>query len=223
MSLIFRELSLEFNKDIINELGIETGDENSKKVINVLAKDSFVIRKSISLDDLKTVLNNLISIEEKEDKFSLGYFVNAKKNGYSTKDINNLMIDYFMEGNIDNFILVGDNYLEYYMNGNRYLITDSDNNIIYESNKPIVFNELFKYCFSESISKNSIDKFLKYNITVYNDNDIVLYPIKIKSCLQGYVEDSNKTPFFLFKIIGLCLIQNMRTIWIKILVKYILI
>ena len=198
MSLIFRELSLEFNKDIINELGIETGDENSKKVINVLAKDSFVIRKSISLDDLKTVLNNLISIEEKEDKFSLGYFVNAKKNGYSTKDINNLMIDYFMEGNIDNFILVGDNYLEYYMNGNRYLITDSDNNIIYESNEPIVFNELFKYCFSESISKNSIDKFLKYNITVYNDNDIVLYPIKIISCLQGYVEDSNKTPFFLF-------------------------
>lgn len=198
MSLIFRELSLEFNKDIINELGIETGDENSKKVINVLAKDSFVIRKSISLDDLKTVLNNLISIEEKEDKFSLGYFVNAKKNGYSIKDINNLMIDYFMEGNTDNFILVGDNYLEYYMNGNRYLITDSDNNIIYESNEPIVFNELFKYCFSESISKNSIDKFLKYNITVYNDNDIVLYPIKIKSCLQGYVEDSNKTPFFLF-------------------------
>lgn len=198
MSLIFRELSLEFNKDFINELGIETGDENNKKVINVLAKDSFVIRKSISLEDLKTVLNNLISIEEKEDKFSLGYFVNAKKNGYSTKDINNLMINYFIEGKTDNFILVGDDYLEYYMNGNHYLITDSEGNIIYESNEPIEFKELFKHCFSETISKSSIEKFLKYNITVYNDSDIILYPVKIKSCLQGYVEDSNKTPFFLF-------------------------
>lgn len=198
MSLIFRELSLEFNKDIINELGIETNDDNNRKVINVLAKDSFVIRKSISLEELMTVLNNLIGIEGKEDKFSLGYFVNAKKNGYSAKEINNLMINYFMEKKTDNFILVGDDYLEYYMNGNHYLITDSDNKIVYESNEPIEFAELFKHCFSESISKNSIDMFLKYNITVYNDNDIVLYPVKIKSCLQGYVEDSNKTPFFLF-------------------------
>ena len=31
------------------------------------------------------------------------------------------------------------------MNGNHYLITDSEGNIIYESNEPIEFKELFKH------------------------------------------------------------------------------
>lgn len=198
MSLIFRELSLELNKEIINLLGIKIEDEKPTKIINVLAKDSFVLRKSISIEQLKIVLNNLIDIEKKEDKFSLGYFVNAKKNGYSAKSINELMISYFLERKTDNFILVGDDYIEYYMNGDKYLIMDSDNNIIYKSTSPIEFKEIFHFCFSESISKSSIEKFLKYNISVYNDKEQILYPIKIKSCLQGYVEDSNKTPFFLF-------------------------
>ena len=198
MSIIFRELSLEFDKSIVNELGIEVEGENTKRNINVLAKDSFVIRKSITLEKLKTVLNNLLDIEKRKDNFSLGYFVDVKKNGYSAKDINNLMIDYLMSGKTDNFILVGDDYLEYYMNGNRYLVSDSDDTIIYDSKEPIDFKELFNFCFSKTISKSSIEKFLKYKISVYSDKETVLYPVKIRACLQGYVEDANRTPFFLF-------------------------
>ena len=196
MSLIFKELSLEFKKEIAEELGIEI--DSDKKNVNILAKDSFVIRKSISLEQLKVVLNNLINIEKREDSFSLGYFVDIKKNGYSSKEINNLMIEYFISGKTDNFILVGNDYLEYYMGGNNYIITDTDNNVIYKSCEPVAFDELFNYCFSKSISKGAIEKFLKYNIAVYNDNDTIMHPVKIKSCLQGYVENSNKTPFFLF-------------------------
>ena len=83
MSSIFRELSLEINKEIIELLGIET-DENKKiKNLNLIAKDSFVIRKSISIEKLIIVLNKLIEIEKNDDNFSLGYFIDSKKNGYS--------------------------------------------------------------------------------------------------------------------------------------------
>jgi hypothetical protein len=198
MSSIFRELSLEFKNDLINELGIYTSEETNKRIINILAKDSFVIRKSITIEDLKQVLNKLLEIEQKEDSFSLGYFVDVKKNGYSTKEISAMMINYFLEKKIDNFVLVGNEHLEYYLGGNHYVITDQNDKIVYESTNPIDFKELFNYCFSDDISKAAIERFLKYNISVYNDNDIILYPIRIKSCLQGYVEDENKTPFFLF-------------------------
>ena len=198
MSSIFRELSLEFKNDLINELGIYTSEETNKRIINILAKDSFVIRKSITIEDLKQVLNKLLEIEQKEDSFSLGYFVDVKKNGYSTKEISAMMINYFLEKKIDNFVLVGNEHLEYYLGGNHYVITDQNDKIVYESINPIDFKELFNNCFSDNISKAAIERFLKYNISVYNDNDIILYPIKIKSCLQGYVEDENKTPFFLF-------------------------
>lgn len=81
MSSILRELSLEIDKEMIELLGIEI-DENKKiKNLNLIAKDSFVIRKSISIENLIVVLNKLIDIEKKDDNFSLGYFIDAKKMG----------------------------------------------------------------------------------------------------------------------------------------------
>ena len=106
MSSIFRELSLEINKEMIELLGIEI-DENKKiKNLNLIAKDSFVIRKSISIEKLIVVLNKLIEIEKNDDNFSLGYFIDVKKNGYSYKDLNELFIQYLMRGIGENFILV---------------------------------------------------------------------------------------------------------------------
>lgn len=65
MSSILRELSLEIDKEMIELLGIEI-DENKKiKNLNLIAKDSFVIRKSISIENLIVVLNKLIDIEKK--------------------------------------------------------------------------------------------------------------------------------------------------------------
>lgn len=197
MSLIFRELSLAISSEMSKTLGIEI-DENSKKIINISTKDSFVIRKSITIDNLKKILDGLSEIEKREDSFSLGYFVNIKKNGYSSKDISDLMINDFMDYKIDNFVLIGDDFLEYYMNGTRYMIKDTEGNILYESDQPFTFKEVFDFFFSENISKSSVEKFLKYNITVDSDKETILYPIKIKESIQGYVSDSNNIPFFLF-------------------------
>ena len=59
-------------------LGIEIED-NNKKIINVSAKDSLVIRKSITIDNLKKIIDGLSEIEKREDSFSLGYFADIKK------------------------------------------------------------------------------------------------------------------------------------------------
>lgn len=197
MSLIFRELTLAINAEISKLLGIEIG-KNDKKIINISAKDSFVIRKSISIDNLKKILDGLSEIEKREDNFPLGYFIDVKKNGYSPKDITDIMINDFANYKIENFVLIGDDFLEYYMSGTRYMIKDSENNILYKSEQPLTFKEVFNYFFSENISKASVERFLKYYITVDSDKETILPPIKIRESLQGYVSDSNNIPFFLF-------------------------
>lgn len=198
MSSIFRELSLEIDKEIIKLLGIEL-DENKKiKNLNLIAKDSFVIRKSINIEELTKVLNQLIEIEQKADNFSLGYFVDIKKYGYSSKKLNEILVSNLIDKKIENFLLVGDDYTEYCIGGNKYIICDQDGNIIYETDKPITLSEVFDNCLPQNITKNSIEKILKYTLTVYNDRDIILFPTKIKQCIQGYIEDENKNPFFLF-------------------------
>lgn len=198
MSSIFRELSLEFDKEMIELLGIEINENKKAKNLNLVAKDSFVIRKSITIEELITVLNKLISIEKNEDNFSLGYFVDAKKYGYSYKDINERFIQYLMTGNIDNFILVGDDYSEYCVGGNSYVIEDNEKNVIFRSDAPITMKDLYEKFLSTPITRTSIERLLKYNLVVYNDKETILYPTKIKQCMQGYIEDENRQPFFLF-------------------------
>ena len=198
MSSIFRELSLEIDKEIIELLGIEI-DENKKiKNLNLVAKDSIVVRKSISIENLIIILNKLIDIEKKDDNFSIGYFIDAKKNGYSYKKLNELFIQYLMQGIGDNFILVGDEYSEYCFGGNLYVVQDNEQNTLYQSDTPITINDLYKNCLPEPITKTSIERMLKYSLVVYNDKEVILYPTKIKQCMQGYIENENKQPFFLF-------------------------
>jgi len=198
MSSIFRELSLEFDKEMIELLGIEIEENKKVKNLNLVAKDSFVIRKSITIEELSIVLSKLISIEKNEDNFSLGYFVDAKKYGYSYKDINEKFIQYLMSANIDNFILVGDDYSEYCVGGNSYVIEDNEKNVIFQSDVPITMKDLYEKCLTTPITKTSIERLLKYNLVVYNDKETILYPTKIKQCMQGYIEDENRQPFFLF-------------------------
>ena len=144
MSSIFRELSLEIDKDMIELLGIEIDKNKKIKNLNLIAKDSFVIRKSISIEDLIVVLNKLIDIEKNNDNFSLGYFIDAKKYGYSYKYLNELFIQYLMHGNGENFILIGDEYSEYCVGGNLYVVQDNERNIIYQSETPITIADLYK-------------------------------------------------------------------------------
>lgn len=198
MSSIFRELSLEINEEIIELIGIELDKNKKVKVLNLIAKDSFVIKKSISLENLLKVLYCLIEIEKKEDNFPLGYFVDVKKYQYSNKEMKELLYEYLLRGDIDNFILVGDDYSSYCVGGNRYIIKDKENNIIIDSDKPLTFKDVYEQCIQPNLSKSSIDKTLKYLLTVESDNEMVLFPTKLYECIQGHIENIEGKPFFLY-------------------------
>ena len=198
MSSIFRELSLEINDEIVDVLDIDLEEDRKIKNLNIVAKDSFVIRKSISLENLIKVLNRLIIIEKKEDNFTLGYFVDIKKYGYSSKKLNEILLDDLVNKKLDNFLLIGDNYLDYCIGANKYIVSDLENKVVYESDVPITIDAIFENCLPEKITKTSVDMLLKYTLSVSNDNDITLFPTKLKQCLQGHIEDENKVPFFLF-------------------------
>ena len=53
--------------------------------------DSFVIKKSLSLSDLKKVLNTIITISKRDDKFVLNYFVPCEKKRKKSSDLDNTM------------------------------------------------------------------------------------------------------------------------------------
>ena len=198
MSSIFRELSLEIDKEIIELLGFEFDESKKIKKLNLIAKDSFVVRKSINIDDLVKLLNTLITIEKMTDNFSLGYFVDVKKYGYSSTKLYKILLKYLVENKLENFLLVGDDYSEYCIEGNRYVVEDQNRNIIYQDEKPITLKDIFENCSPNPITKASVEKILNSTLVVYNDIDIILYPTKIKKCIQGHIEDENKHPFFLF-------------------------
>ena len=74
----------------------------------------------------------------------------------------------------DNFILVGDDYSEYCIGGNKYIIEDSNGNEIYQNDKPITIKDLFDNVLPSKITKTSIENLLKYNLKVCDDKEIVI-------------------------------------------------
>lgn len=198
MSLIFRELSLELDGDVIQLLGLKY-DLKKIKTLSVDVKDSLVIKKAISIDDLEIVLDKMVVIEGLKDNFSLGYFVDIKKYGYSSNDINNLFINALVNKNYDNFILVGNDYMEYCIGGASYIIEDVNGNCILKKDTFITMSDIYEKCLPQKVTKSSVENILKCTLSVYDsDNKVILYPTKIKECIQGFVESDDKIPFLLF-------------------------
>lgn len=198
LATIFRELSLEFGSTIISELNIIEEGEKPPKLLNVIAKDSLVVRKSLSLDKLANMIEKLNKIEQLDDSFSLGYLVPAKKYDYSSTELKELMINYFKDGKYDNFILVGSEICEYYLSANKYIIKDSDGNIILENTEPIKLEDVYFAYFKQPISRSRAENFLRLEISTYDDGGVKLPPTKLKDCLQGYVENEKGNFFYLF-------------------------
>lgn len=198
LATIFRELSLEFGSTIISELNIIEEGEKPPKLLNVIAKDSLVVRKSLSLDKLANMIEKLNEIEQRDDGFSLGYLVPAKKYDYSSTELKELMINYFKDGKYENFILVGNEICEYYLGANKYIIKDSDGNIILENTEPIKLEDAYFSYFKQPISRSRVENFLRLEISTYDDGGVKLPPTKLKDCLQGYVENEKGNFFYLF-------------------------
>ena len=204
MSSIFRQINVETERSIVEDMGIEFEDnESTQKKIGLVNKDSFIIRRSISLDELTTLLSNLSEIEEKEDSFVLNYMVLARKKGISNSDLLEKMISDFSEGDISRFVLVGDEYEQYYSNASQYYLINEKDEEVLAQNEPIDFESVFSKLRSNDgkITKSNVRKMLKQWKIYTEDNSgtTILFPITIYDALQGFVEyGDNKAPCYLF-------------------------
>ena len=205
MSGIFRQLTVEANRDIAEDIGVVFDDgESDKKKVNIVNKDSLVIRRSLSLSELLSVLDTITEIEKKDDAFALNYMVLARKKGIKNADLFEKMIEDFCELDISRFILVGDDYEQYYSNAATYRIINSiDGEEILSKDEPITVDQFLSLLINEKkqVPKGAIKNALKkWQITTIDNNGAtILYPINIMDALQGFVEyGENKTPCYLF-------------------------
>lgn len=204
MSSIFRQINVETERSIIENMGIEFEDnESEQKKIGLVNKDSFIVRRSISLNELTALLSSLSEIEEKKDAFVLNYMVLARKKGIKPSDLLEKMISDFCKDDYSKFVLVGDEYEQYYSNASKYYLANENDEIILNQSEPIELADVFHLLRSDDgkITKSSVRKMLKQWQISTEDNSgaAILYPIKVFDALQGFVEyGDSKAPCYLF-------------------------
>ena len=207
MSAVFRELSLEVDDEVAKIFGIS--DEKKKRKTSVLLKDSLNLRKSIDIKRLKNVLSEIYEIEKKKDRYSMGYFLSANKNGISNTDLFEALQECIMNNELDKFELIGDDYQKYCVDAEEYIITDERGSDYYTSDVPITFEELIEFITEDrKLSRNYISTVMrKWRIqTKDSSGNTLLFPISIFNALQGFVEFGKKEiPCFLMQGEWYCL------------------
>lgn len=141
MSSIFRQLSIEATRDIAEKLGITFNEEESQtKKINIVNKDSIVIHRSISIVELKRVINRICDIEKEADNFALNYLVLARKKGLKNNELYESLIQTLVDGKFNHFMLTGDDYTTFLTCANKYIIKDGQTDeTLTESENAITF------------------------------------------------------------------------------------
>ena len=194
---IYRELSIQISKNIAKKLGVDGIDDD--KQISVTNGDSIIIRKSISLEELKIILSKLSKLEESEDKFILNYFVPIRKKGISQAYVRNLMINELLQDNCNSFQLLSDNISEYYFSSSKYILTLDDQELI-NSDTPISLQEvLFSTTHgTKELTKTKIEKILmNCELETKGENgEIIINKQRVFDLIQGIIEDEEHC-FFL--------------------------
>lgn len=189
LGAVFRELYVEVDKRIAEDVGMCQEKLPSNKKIGMIFKDSLNIRRSISINEVMEIIDKLSKIEEETDQFVLNYLVNVRKVGISKGQLFDQLVEEFLQGKYENFQLVGDDFNKYVVDSEEYLIR-YEKGEEYSSNSPIMLKDIFEDILGEvKVSKSLIKRMLK-SWTLETRNDIgqrILYPRIIKQCLEGYL------------------------------------
>lgn len=201
MSSIFRQLSIEATRDIAENLGITFNEEESQnKKIKIVNKDSIVIHRSISIAELKQVINRICDVEKMTDNFALNYLVLARKKGLKNNELYEELIQTLVDGKFNHFMLTGDDYTSFLTCANKYIIRDEQTDeILIESEDAITFLDIIALLTNKN--KSTFKKMLKnWTIsTIDNAGNFILFPIQIFDAIQGFVEfGEKKQPCYLF-------------------------
>lgn len=187
---IYRELNIQVSKDIAKKLGVDGIEDNRQ--ISISSGDSVVIRKSISLNELKKILKTLSKLEEKEDNFILNYFIPIRKKGIKLSYLKDIMIQKIQDEDYDSFQLLSDKISEYYFTSYKYRIKE-DGKCIFEKDSPIELKDIVNLIKNENgkLYKTRINQMLyNFELETLNENgEIIIYPEKIFDLLRGTIED----------------------------------
>ena len=202
LGVIYKQMNIEIDRTIAEQLGIQFNEnESDNKKININNKDSLVIRRSVSILELKDILLNLNRLESKADKFSLSYFVPVSKMGIKNTTLRKYFIDYYLyKEKIDVVDIIGDDYESYYFNSSKFIIIDRDYNVVLEQDTPFEFHHIIDALKeNDKLYKKDIKKaLLKWRIlTEDNDGNELLFPIKLYDALQGFIEKENETYYLM--------------------------
>ncbi len=187
---IYRELSIQVSNEIAKKLGVSGIEDN--KQISISSGDSVVIRKSISLEELKVILKTLSKLEEKEDNFILNYFVPIRKKGIKLSYLKEIMVKSILNDELDKFQLLSDDISQYYFTSCEYHLI-KEGGCIYKSSSPIEFKDIIDTLKDDkgNLYKTRIEDALnEYEIETVNENgEKVIVADKIINLLRGCIED----------------------------------
>ena len=189
---IYRELNIQVSKEIAKKLGVSGIEDN--KQISISSGDSVVIRKSISLEELKVILKTLSKLEEKEDNFILNYFVPIRKKGIKLSYLKDIMIRSILNNELDKFQLVSDDISQYYFTSSKYILTKENESILVKTS-PIEFKDIIDTLMDDKgrLYKTRIEEALyQYELGTMDENgETVIVLDKIINLLRGCIEDEN--------------------------------
>ena len=202
MSSIFRQLNVEVGRDIAEELGIEFDqDEAESKKVNIMNKDSIVVRRSISLSELKVLIENIHALEKHKDNFALNYLVLARKKRIKNADLFEKLLQTLIDKEFERFVLTGDDYTAFYTGADQYVLENEEGQELIRQTSPITFTDIVSLIPGQKYTKTALRTMLKqWTISTFdNVGTPLLYRLSVFDALQGFIEFGEKgAPCYLF-------------------------
>lgn len=204
MSSIFRQLNIEVDREVASLFGIKFNeDESTSKRLNIVNKDSLVIRRSLSLTELEVVLKKLNLLSKKKDNFVLNYLVLATKKNIRNAELLEILKRQVVENNLRDFVLVGDEYAGYCLNATCYCVYDDNDDIFLESKSPIMLKDVFDELQKRDIRLTLAFAYMflkKWTISAWDDaGRVVLAKTPFFEAMQGHVDyGPGRDPCYLF-------------------------
>lgn len=193
-SNVLTELELSVNNKVISRLGFYLSQD---EFITLFTKHSIRISKSISINQLYSLINYIDGIDNEKMNFPLNPFILAEKKHFKNKEIKKLFKKLIKNNEDDyfNFEIVGDN-VSTYSSYSTFIIESYDGSEILSSENPLEWRDLMDVLNKEGRITYKLleDVFFKGHLILQNNENfksIILF-----DCLNGYLTDNNNEKTF---------------------------
>lgn len=193
---IFKQVQAELNEDhLINTFGFSAEDLR-KETSGCLAKSSFKINKSISFNELLSLIKRIEDILEMPDKFTLNKVLHLKGKRFEkaveelNEELYRRIYDQYVTGQIPDFEICNANY-EQYLTAEKYMIEISAKDSISFDNRPS-WGQIIRRLNDNHAIEDEDYVFFKHSVLLrrlaaYNENDVKITHDTIYDHLNGEI------------------------------------